>query len=368
MNGFRFGRVFGIDLYVDVSWVIIAALITVSLYIEFSPPGETFPAGLRWAAAVAAAVLFFGSVLVHELSHSVVALRRGIRVRRIRLFIFGGVSEIEQEANTPGDEFAITIAGPASSLILAGLFYLADWLAPEVEAAPGRLLGLLAFVNLALALFNLLPGFPLDGGRVLRSAVWKVTGSYRRGTKVAVGGGMAVAGLLALVGLVVLVWWGNASGLWYLAIGWFLFQAARTSGTFGLAREALSGMTVGDVMVPAPQAVPGSQTLAELFDENILGGPSPLLPVTEAGRVRGVIGLRQLEAVPRPEWDRVEIRRAMVPIGPGDVVDGALPVTEVLTRLARRTSALVVVADGRVVGTLSLADVMRWVEERTAID
>lgn len=358
MGGFKVGRIFGIDLVIDASWLIIAFLITASLFMEFSTQDPNRPGRTVVAASVVGALLFFGSVLVHELSHSVVARRRGIPVRRIRLFIFGGVSEIEEEAATPQDEFAITIVGPLSSLILGGIF----WGLDQIVTADGpisQLLGLLAFVNFALGIFNLVPGFPLDGGRVLRSIVWRVTGDFRTATRVAAGAGRIVGGLLALGGLFLLLARSEAVGLWYMAIGWFLYQAARVGGVFGVAREELSAITARDVMAPVHFAIPAAISIERALSDYLVGAAVhlPAVPVVDGGRVIGMIDHEDAVAADLS----ATVSSATTAVGPDDVVDADRPLGELLPRFVDANAIKLVVADGRVVGTIAARDVLAMV-------
>jgi Zn-dependent protease len=361
VKGLRLGRLFGIELVVDFSWLIIAGLITASLFVEFSTQDPNRSGRQVMVVSVVGALAFFGSVLVHELSHSMVARRRGIGVRRIRLFIFGGVSEIEQEAATPQDEFVIAIVGPVSSLVLAAMFWGLDtWL--TVEGLTGQLLRLLAFVNLALGLFNLVPGFPLDGGRVLRSVVWRVSGDFALATRVAAMSGRIVGGLLAAAGAYLLIVAGEAVGLWYLAIGWFLYQAAKLGGVFGVARHDLAGVKVGDVMTPVRVAVPAAVTVDRFGTDYLVGAAVhlPALPVVDGGRVRGLVRFADVEGA-EPSTTVAEI---MTPVGPEDVVDGDQPLGELLPRFIDANAVKLVVVGGRVVGLLAARDVLAMVARR----
>jgi Zn-dependent protease/CBS domain-containing protein len=364
MKGFKFGRIFGIDLVIDASWIIIALLITTSLFAEFSSQDPNQSGRVVGLAAVLGALLFFGSVLVHELSHSVVALRRGIPVRRIRLFIFGGVSEIEQEAASPQDEFAITIVGPLSSLLLAAGFWGLDQLFSSAGGPMGQLLGLLAFINLALGLFNLVPGFPLDGGRVLRSLVWRVSGDFRLATRVASTAGRVVGALLALGGLFLLIARSEAVGLWYMAIGWFLYQAARVGGVFGVAREDLAGVRVADLMSPVRMAVPAAITVARLREDYLIGSAVhlPAIPVVDGGRVRGLVRMADVGRVAAPE--QTLVADVMTPLGPADVVEVDAAIGELLPRFIDVSNVKLVVDDGRAVGVVAARDVLALVSRQ----
>jgi len=306
-------------------------------------------------------VFFFGSVLIHELSHSVVAVRRGTKVKRIRLFIFGGVSEIETEAANPQDEFAITIAGPVSSFVLGGVF-----LGFAALISQGTLLDQLAtrlgLVNLLLGGFNLLPGFPLDGGRVLRSIVWRATGDYRRATQIAGNGGRVVAGVMIAIGVLTVFFQGNFGGLWWIVLGWFLFQAAGATLAQLTIQVGLSGVVASQVMTRAPIAVEGDLTLQQVFDDHFMSRNVSAFPVVHQGRVRGLISLKQLGEVPRETWQDVRVSDVMLELRPDEAVRADTPAEELVAKLGGTGQRVVVVEDGRLVGIVSPSDITRWMQ------
>ena len=361
----RFARVFGIPLAVDLSWSVIALLVTWILYAELWTSDRDAGAVAVLVLAVAGAVTFFGCLLAHELSHSLVARERGMRVRQIRLFIFGGVSEIEQEAGTPRDELLVTVAGPAMSLVLAGAFFGLALAVPSSAGAFDRLLELLALVNLALGVFNLVPGFPLDGGRVLRALLWRATGSYRWATTVAVNVGRAVAGALMLAGVAVIVLGGNFEGIWWIGIGWFLFSAAGAALQRVRMEDALHGVAVEEVMRPTPGTVAGRTTLDELMEGRARGAFTSL--VVAYGRTVGTIDRARVRRVPRERWQDVTAEVAMQPLEPADVVDAAAAATDCLARFNRTRRRLLVVREGRVVGVLTAADLVERVRTRGVV-
>lgn len=229
-TSWRVGRVAGIEVRVDSSWAVIALLVTYTMYLRSSIVYPELSGAGAVGIAVLATVLFFGSVLVHELAHALVSQARGIRVQDITLFLFGGATRARVDSRGPGDEFLITVVGPLTSLLLAGLFGLGN-LAGRGALPPSLVgtLGYLAWTNLLLAAFNLVPGFPLDGGRLLRSAIWKATGNLRRATRIASVAGQGAGWLLVAAGVVALLAGNLAGGIWYAFIGWFLVQAARSS-------------------------------------------------------------------------------------------------------------------------------------------
>src|ERR671915_949211 len=226
----RVGRIAGIEGRIDSPWGGIALLITYSMYVQVSQVYEDTSTGAAVGLAILSAVLFFGSVLVHELAHALVAQARGIRVQDITLFLFGGATRAKVDSRGPGDEFLIAVVGPLTSGLLAGLFGLVASLGRDLLSTPlAGTLGYLGWTNLLLAAFNLVPGFPLDGGRLLRSAIWKATGSLARATQIASAAGQGVGWLLVAAGMASLLAGDLAGGIWFAFIGWFLVQAARSS-------------------------------------------------------------------------------------------------------------------------------------------
>jgi len=360
----RLGRWLGIEITIDPSWFVIAFLIGWSFSFLYE---STFPS-LAGAAAVAlgaaTAVLFFVSVLLHELSHSVVARRLGVPVEGITLFIFGGVTRTEQEAETAGDEFAIAVVGPVTSIVLAGVCWSIVNATGDLLPAPVLFgVGHLGWLNLALGVFNLLPGFPLDGGRVLRSIVWRATGNLERATRAAVQGGKVVAGFLIAGGLVI-VMNGDLGGLWYAAIGWFLFQAATASGAQAIVRRVLSGLVASDVMSPRLVTMADDTTLDQAVDEFFLRYDHTAFPVNDSdGTTLGILTLRGIRQVPREEWPVRQAWSAMTRLEDACTVEAATPMDEVLRQLTESEEQRVLVLDGdRVVGIISPRDIARWVQ------
>ena len=225
----RLGRVFGIPIEVNISWVFVFLLLTFLLASEFDDARLRWPVAQRWSVAIVTVVLFFLSVLAHELSHSVMALTKGIPVRSITLFIFGGVSRLEQEPQRPITEFAVAFVGPLSSILLAVVFGGAWYLMGRGDSSLEVVLLLLAWTNLSLGVFNLVPGYPLDGGRLLRAAIWGITGSHRRATQIAARSGQAVGGAMVVAGVALAVLFEPVDGVWIGIVGLFLFYMAKSS-------------------------------------------------------------------------------------------------------------------------------------------
>mgnify|MGYP001812377079 CR=1 FL=1 len=359
-RGFRLGSVRGIDVVADFSLLVIAGLLTWSLYVDLSRafPGRS-PDRLFFAAA-AGGLLFLGSIFIHELSHSLVALRRGLNVRRIRLFIFGGVSEIEEEATTPSDELYVTLAGPAASFGLGMAFLGLAWALSGALRMPSRIALILGVANLSIAVFNLLPGLPLDGGRMLRALVWRRSGDRTRATRLAVASGRALGALLVVAGVALVIAARDFSAVWFVAVGWFLFQAASVSAVQEAFAKRIDGLSVADVMRRTDMAVDGDSTVAAALELHGWGDRLRPLPVAVGGRVLGVFGTRETKAVPPGERSSRLVRDAMKPIGPDDVIGADVSLRTALGREAGTAGILVVVDQGKVIGLLTgeeLADI-----------
>ncbi len=314
-GSFTLGRVAGISINIHISWLIIFVLVTWSLAVSYFP--QQYPdwsAPLYWSLGVSASLLFFASVLLHELAHSLVARSRGIPVRAITLFIFGGVSEIAQEPTTPGTELLMALVGPVTSFLLAGFFGFLWLLARSIDSPLSALNLYLASINGILGGFNLIPGFPLDGGRVLRAILWGITGSLERATRYASLVGQGIAYLFILLGIWQVVTGNWINGLWIAFIGWFLDNAAQTSYRQVAMKRMLSGHTVGEAMNRDCYAIAPTVTLERFIHEHILGTGRRCFPVVEGGEVIGLLTLHNVKEVPRERWAAVMAREVMTPL------------------------------------------------------
>ncbi len=350
--GFRLGRVFGIDVVADGSLLALGLLLVASLFVDLRrvAPG-TSPEWLLAAAALGGAV-FIASILVHEISHSVLAMRRELPVRRIRLFIFGGVSEIEREASNPGDEFVIAVAGPITSAIVGGLLLLAALAVPSDWIVVERLARVLGFVNLLLAGFNLLPGFPLDGGRALRALLWR-RDDRDRATRRAIEGGRVLALVLIGAGAWLLIRRRDITGLWTVAVGWYLLRAAVGAADREDILARIAGLTIADVMRPVTETVPGDATVAAVVALHQVGPALQPVPVVVDGRVHGVIGDREIAPVDDAARAATLVAELMTPIGPRDVVAADEALDAFVSRPDGPSPCTLVVAGGRVVGIVT---------------
>lgn len=310
-QGIRVGRVLGIPIYLDYSWILIFGLLTWLISLEFAKQHSQWSPVEQWGTGAATSVLFFGSVLFHELAHSVVAQRYKIKVLSITLFIFGGLARIGREPSSAVQDFNIAIAGPIASGVLAAFFYLLTLAVPNNEfvAALGKYL---AGTNALLAAFNLLPGFPLDGGRVLRAIVWGITKNFARATRAAGASGKLIAYLMigyGIYGAAVEHDWGK---MWFAFIGWFVLNAAQASVAQLTIREALQGLRASDVMSHEVPTIPANMSLDEYSSEVLRTGRRIHL-VTMDDRLVGLMNVSALSTVPREEWNMNSVQSIMVP-------------------------------------------------------
>ena len=364
-NSFSLGKLFGIEIRADFSWLIGLVLLVWLLNAHYFPmtyPGWT--SGAVLSAAVATAILFFLSVLAHELGHSLVSARLGMPVPRITLFIFGGLAQLSGEPKRPRDEFLISAAGPFVSLLLGLGFSALSWAGPDRVGIPlaafGKWLGL---VNLGLGLFNLLPGLPLDGGRILRALVWSRTNSFRKATIVAGWAGRVLAFGLILWGIFQ-VFQGNwADGLWMAFIGWFIEQAAAQSMARVALEDMLAGHTAREAMMTDCPRVSPAMTLQKLVDEVVLHSGRRCFPVVGGERITGLITLNEVTAIPRDQWVGTSVGTAMIPFKDLKSVSPNTGLFEVFQQMAEANlNQLPVVENGQFVGMVGRDGVIAFLQ------
>ena len=362
MRGFKIATIGGIPVELHPSWLLIAALLVVGLDSSiFSPaiPGGGVRSTL-WA--VFTATLFFGSLLLHELAHALTSQRLGLPVQRIVLFLFGGVSEARQEMPSPGAEFRIAIAGPATSFALALLFLILGSLGVRGdEVGPGALAcGWLSLVNVVLGTFNLLPGFPLDGGRILRAVLWRITGRYDRATRWAARGGQAIAGLIVFTGLLRLFtgeWFG---ALWLGMLGLLLMGAAGRELASLEVHELLDEVGVGRLMLPPGRVLAPDMTLQEAIDTTFSQSRDGGFPVVD-GHLTGVLETRQIQEVPPEAWPRLRVSQLMTPLDEDQALEPDTRASVAIERFQELgVERLPVVEGGRLVGVATQSDVIRY--------
>lgn len=365
--GVRIGSIAGFQISLDYSWFVLFFLILATFTSAVFPamaPGLDRSEYLLMGAV--GTILFFASLLTHELSHSFVARRKGIEVEGITLFVFGGMAKTSHEPSTPGDEFLIAGVGPLTSFVLATVFYGLAAAAGSLSLGPqatavAEYLGLL---NLVLAAFNLLPGFPLDGGRLLRATIWRMTGSLRRATRAASAAGRGLGwALIGLGAYSLLVGRGLVGGLWMIFIGWFLTHAARTSYQQLLLREILGPLTVGEVMSPNPETVSPSLSLDKLVHDFFLRRPFSSFPVVDDGVLAGLITLGQLRSLPRRDWAGRSVSDIMFPLEKTVMVPPETPMAVVLAEMREGGASRVLVTRGQeLLGIVSASDIARWLD------
>jgi Zn-dependent protease len=368
MRSYRLFRIAGIDVGVHPSWLVVFGLVTWSLASGYYPVVlRGADPTLHWTLGAISAVLLFAAVLVHELAHSFVARAQGLDARSITLFIFGGVSNLGGESPRPGVEFLVAIVGPLSSFAIAGLAWLGAAAAPSGSAVEA-VLAYLALVNGVLGLFNLIPGFPLDGGRVLRSIIWRATGSLRRATELAAAAGTIVAYGFLVWGFVLVLGGDLLRGIWTAAIGWFLQSASTASVQQVRLEEALRGTRVGEIVRRDPTSVRPDLSVADLIEDYFLPQNRRAMPVADNGRLVGIVTLGDIREVPpdrraaTPVGSVMGGRDGLVTVSPGSSLAAAL---EALGR--GDYEQVPVVDNGSLVGMLTRADVLRQFMLREAL-
>jgi Zn-dependent protease/predicted transcriptional regulator len=362
----RIGRVMGIPIYVHSSWLIIFALITLSLRTQFNSQHPSWTPAQHWSLGVITSLLFFSSVLFHELSHSVVAKYYKIPVVSITLFVFGGLARIGREAATAMQEFNIAIAGPISSYFLSGVFYLLAHHAGHNEML-GAAAWWLSGINAALATFNLAPGFPLDGGRILRAIAWGITKDFAKATRIASRSGQLLAYLLILFG----VWQafnGNwVNGLWLAFIGWFLRTAAQETYAQVAIQSTLAGLSAADIMTPDVPMVPRDMSIEDYVQEVLRTGRRCHI-VTGNGVPVGLVTLHAVRDCPREEWSNTSVQAAMRKL---DEIQWAAPaesVLGILNRMRERDiNQMPVLEEGRIVGIVARDAILRVLQTRIQV-
>lgn len=366
-SNIRIGRLFGIPFYLHPSWFFILALVSWTYGSGLAAQFPTLPAGVPLLLGFGTALLLFASVLAHELGHSLVALRQGIGVQSITLFLFGGLASLEKESETPADAFWVAIAGPLVSLVLFGLFTLVGGLAPAAGVLTA-ILGVLAAINLGLALFNLIPGLPLDGGNILKAAIWKLTGNPYRGVVVASRVGQVLGWGAIASGLIPLLFAGSFSQSWNLLMGWFLLQNARRVAQVAMVQERFTGLTAADAVTHNSPVVDATLSLREFADQRILNadGWRKFLVVDAEGKLLGEVAVDALRAVPSDRWSEVQITAVMQPITQTQTISSEQPLWDAVKLLEeRRLSALTVIQDnGILVGLLEKAAVLKLLQHR----
>jgi Zn-dependent protease/CBS domain-containing protein len=361
----KLGRIWGIPIGLHSSWFLIFGLVTWSMAQGFYPNEfPSLPARAYWILGGLTSLLFFASVLLHELGHAYSAIRNNIPVNSITLFMFGGVAQIARQPESPGAEFVIAIAGPLTSLALAGLFG-ALWLADRSMAMLAAPSLWLARINFALAAFNMIPGFPLDGGRILRAIVWAITGSYHRATQVASFTGQLAAFGFIGVGVFTIFGGNFFNGIWLAFIGWFMQNAAAAAYQQVNLQKSLIGVTVSQVMTADCARIPSSLLLQQLVEEHILTGGQRCFFVEDGDQFRGMLTLADVTGTPRAQWGQVTAAQVMQPVEQLARVDPDAELLAALQKMDDREVNQVPVVDGNLLlGMISREQVLRYVRLR----
>ncbi|MDV3351601.1 site-2 protease family protein [Leptothoe sp. LEGE 181152] len=369
MNGnLRIGNLFGIPFFINISWFFVLALTTLNF-------GSGLAAQFPWLGGMAlilgliAGILLFASVLLHELGHSFVAQQQGIQVNSITLFLFGGLASLDDEAKTPSGAFWIAVAGPLVSLVL---FVLLTLLARSgfVTGPVAAVTSLLAYINLILATFNMIPGLPLDGGNVLKAVVWKISGNRYRGIRWASRTGQMIGWSAIMLGILAVLGLSNAGSFWTLIIGWFILQNAGQSAQSATVQEALSGLTAADVVLENSPIVHESDTLRELADTTLLASGNSrwqrFLVESANNQLAGTIDLDVLKIVPSDQWSDHPVRDFLKPVAQEIKVQANQPLLDVIRQLeAQGTQALAVTREnGALVGLLEKAEIINLLQQK----
>jgi Zn-dependent protease/CBS domain-containing protein len=370
-SNIKLGRISGIEIGLHYSWFIIAALIVFSLGEHFHQVNPNWSSGQTWTAAVVTGALFFLTLLLHELAHSLVAQSRGLKVTGITLFALGGVSQLQDDATDAKTEFWVAIAGPMASLIIGfGCLTIALGLgwqrSTEPTTAVTAVLVWLGYINITLAVFNMIPGFPLDGGRVLRSIVWTITKNADRSTRVAARVGQGVAFLFIFDGIWQFFHGAGFGGLWIAFIGWFLMDAAKASYAEVETTEKLSGIRVSEVMSRDCVVVNRGMSLREFVDTYLLTTGQRCFAVEDQGRLVGIITPRDVTKIPRDQWESTTVREAMRPVQELHIIAPDKPVLDALKLMARNdVNQLPVVANGTLQGMVSRSQLVQVLQVRS---
>lgn len=367
----RLGRVYGIPIRVHISWAIVFALVVYTLGAGyFAVLLRGWPAWLIWGCASASSVLFFVCVVVHELAHAIVARRQGIGVEGITLFLLGGVARMRSEPATPQAELKVALAGPAASIALALLAGLLQWAVGGIEGLPpvGAVAAYLAVINALVVAFNMVPGFPLDGGRTIRALIWWRIGDVARATRLATAGGKAFGILLIGAGLVLAAFGHYFNGGWFLLVGWFLTDAAASSYAQTLSQYSLAGVPLSEVLESAPNAAAADETIQEVVDRR-LGYTSPEpVPVIRDGSIEGLVGIPEIQRVARSAWPSTPIGEVMVPLHAYPVASADQDAWETLVSMSERNlDWMAVFRNGEFLGLISPRRLLQFARRRQGL-
>jgi Zn-dependent protease/predicted transcriptional regulator len=362
-------KVFGIEIRLDYSWFIIFALFAYFFgFIYFPSVLPGLNKGLLALITIVTVILFFTSLLIHEMSHSLVARRKGTSVERITLFLFGGMAQIEKEPETPYSEFIMAIAGPAASFVVAAIFGVIWFFAKNI-ALVREPVGYLAIINIVLGVFNILPGYPLDGGRILRSIIWKTTGNLERATFIASTTGRVIGFVIMAVGIFFIFMGNFLNGIWLAFIGWFIQSSAQMGYRQLIFETSIKGIKVRDVMNENIVNVTKDINIQDLVDDYFMKyrfGRFPVIEDEKTQRFIGVISLHDIKGVSKEEWPEVKVGDIVKSVSESEKVDMSMEISDAIKKMGKNDLGhLVVVSGDKLRGIITKSDVMRFIKIRS---
>jgi Zn-dependent protease/CBS domain-containing protein len=369
---FKLFKLMGFEVGIDLSWIILAILIAWSLSTGLFPfQYKNLSTATYWLMGVVGAIGLFLSIIAHEFSHSLVARKSGMPMKGITLFIFGGVAQMDDEPPSARDEFWIAVVGPLSSIAIGAIFYGLYRLVPLVgwPQPVGGVLGYLAFINGLLAVFNLIPAFPLDGGRILRSILWKVKGNLKWATRISsqIGGGFGI--FLIILGVMRFLAGNFIGGMWFFLIGLFIQNAAKMSYQQLVVRKALEGENLRRFMNTEPVTVSPDMSVQELVDDYILRHHYKMLPVVNSHQLLGCVTLKQVKQIPREEWPSTTVRDLAEHCSPENTIGPDVDAVQALAQMRRNNSSrAMVVENDRLVGVVSLKDLLEFLSLKVELE
>lgn len=372
-SNIKLGTIFGVELGLHYSWLVIALLITFSLAAQFHAVNADWAETVVWATAILTGVLFFACLFAHELSHALVAKARGLPIHKITLFLLGGVAQMEEEAADPKTEFWMAIVGPITSAVLGFLLLVlaraTGWAPPASPATPiAALLVWLGYINLALAAFNMIPGFPLDGGRVLRAIIWWSTGNVDRSTRAAARVGQVIAALFIAYGVLRFFQGAGLGGLWMAFIGWFLLQASSATFLQVQTGKLLAGLQVKDVMSRTLEIVSPHLSLHDFVNQHLMRTGKRCYLVMENGQMLGMITANEVRRVEPARWPLRQVIDVMRPVSDIHFVNPEMPALQALETMSREdVHQLPVMANGHIEGIVTRAHVLEVLQSRSEL-
>ncbi len=367
-HSWKIGKIFGIDIHIDSSWFVIFILLTFVLATSYFPRQHPdWRTALYWLIGIFTSLSMFASVLIHELAHSLVAKVQGEEVFRITLFILGGVAQISGEPKKPWKELTMALVGPFASMVLAFGFFMMFFFLSVFSEPLGASFLYLAMINFVLAVFNLLPGFPMDGGRVLRALIWQATGDLKKATRIASRVGQGVAFLLLFLGVFQILR-GNWGGFWLIFVGWFLHSAAVRGYRQVTVESALKGVRAKELMREDFERISGDILVQELVDEYILHKRERVFLVEDGQSLQGIVCLEDVKATPREKWAEKTVREIMTPKDKLEAVSPDDDGNKILNSLtAKDIHQVPVVEEGKVTGIICRSDILRYIQLRSEL-